>query len=298
MLVWLNGNQNVKRQAERELRPRDDGAVHARREPRRLHRDRRARAGARADRLAGQRRRTAGSIGLHASTPRATTPARRRSSARAAHYDWQDSCQLCLDHPTAPVVLRREAVELLRPDAARRGDLDARSQQLYEHGAHGAAGRRGDPAAPATSTTGRAWSKPPVVSTPGLLRMARPRTSTPRPGGRSASRRASSSSTRRTSAAGTTRAGSTPRPSARRWFIAALVQGDGRRRPTAPSDPAKLVAARARSSGAARRSRRRRRALLEAFAQGAAQAQDVDPATSRPRCAGSSPPPPTSRPLT
>src|SRR5581483_4536406 len=37
--------------AERELRPRDDGALHARRRSERVHRARRARAGARADRL-------------------------------------------------------------------------------------------------------------------------------------------------------------------------------------------------------------------------------------------------------
>ena len=40
--------------AERELRARDDGALHARRRPRRVHRARRARAGAVADRLAEQ----------------------------------------------------------------------------------------------------------------------------------------------------------------------------------------------------------------------------------------------------
>ena len=40
------------REPERELRARADGAVHAGRRPRRLHGDRRARAGARADRLA------------------------------------------------------------------------------------------------------------------------------------------------------------------------------------------------------------------------------------------------------
>ena len=31
MLVWLNGNQNIRQQAERELRARADGALHARR---------------------------------------------------------------------------------------------------------------------------------------------------------------------------------------------------------------------------------------------------------------------------
>ena len=52
MLQWLNGVENNKWAAERELRPRDDGAVHPRRRPRRLHRERRPRTGPGADRLA------------------------------------------------------------------------------------------------------------------------------------------------------------------------------------------------------------------------------------------------------
>ena len=61
--------------AERELRPRDDGALHARRGPRRLHRARRARAGAFADRLAEQAGSRASATTTSTSTPRSTTPA-------------------------------------------------------------------------------------------------------------------------------------------------------------------------------------------------------------------------------
>ena len=44
MLLFLDGIDNRRGRRQRELRPRADGAVHARRRPRRLHRDRRARA--------------------------------------------------------------------------------------------------------------------------------------------------------------------------------------------------------------------------------------------------------------
>ena len=70
--------------AERELRPRDDGAVHPRRRPRRLHRGRHPRTGAGADRLAqrlvGRTRRP--QLPLRPQTPRRRTT--RRSSARPA----------------------------------------------------------------------------------------------------------------------------------------------------------------------------------------------------------------------
>ncbi len=64
MLVFLNGIDNRRRAVnENYARGRTDGAVHARRRPRCLHRDRRARARAIADRLA--RRLELGRLGLH-----------------------------------------------------------------------------------------------------------------------------------------------------------------------------------------------------------------------------------------
>ena len=91
MLVFLNGIDNRKGATERELRARGDGAVHARRRPRRLHGDRRARAGARADRLARRldRRHRLGELPLRRAT--AGTPAPRRSSASPAPSTWQDA---------------------------------------------------------------------------------------------------------------------------------------------------------------------------------------------------------------
>ena len=52
MILFLDLASNTQVGAERELRPRADGAVHARRRPRGLHRGRRARARPLADRLA------------------------------------------------------------------------------------------------------------------------------------------------------------------------------------------------------------------------------------------------------
>ncbi len=68
---------------ERELRARDDGAVLARRRPRRLHRGRRARNGPRADRLAAEWSRRKGCTNS-TSTPPATTTTKRPCSARPA----------------------------------------------------------------------------------------------------------------------------------------------------------------------------------------------------------------------
>ena len=84
MLVFLNGDRQPQRAPERELRARADGAVHARRRPRRLHRDRRARAGARADRLARRLDRRRRAARTSASTRSGTTRHARRSSARPA----------------------------------------------------------------------------------------------------------------------------------------------------------------------------------------------------------------------
>ena len=51
--------------------------------------------------------------------------------ARRGNFDWRDSCRLCVDAPDPPVLLRPEAVELLRPGAARRAPRSAALEQLY-----------------------------------------------------------------------------------------------------------------------------------------------------------------------
>ena len=61
-------------------------------------------------------------------------------------FDWQDSCRLCLAASTASVVLRHEALELLRSDAVGRGDLHRAAEALRRLA--DPAGRRGDPAPP------------------------------------------------------------------------------------------------------------------------------------------------------
>ena len=84
---------------ERELRARDDGAVLARRRPRRLQRGRRARNGARADRLDGGMDAEQRPAELPLRSPRATTTPTRRCSARPANGAGKTRSRLCVAHP-------------------------------------------------------------------------------------------------------------------------------------------------------------------------------------------------------
>ena len=99
--------------AERELRPRADGALHARRRPR-LHRARRPRAGPRADWLRERLATRPGSRQL----PLRARPARRRTQGRlrqdAAASTGEDAVRLCLDHPKHPSFFVDKLWQLLR----------------------------------------------------------------------------------------------------------------------------------------------------------------------------------------
>ena len=117
--------------------------------------------------------------------------------------------------PAAPVVLRHEALELLRPDAAQAPGRSARSS-----GSTSGAATRSRPVVDAILRHPALYTGPRMVKSPARL----PRRAAARPRPRHRHRGldvadraspASSSSTRRTSRAGTTRAGSTRRPSAR-----------------------------------------------------------------------------------
>ena len=181
MLLWLNGNENTALEPERELRARADGAVHARRRPR-LHRARRARAGAGADRLrqrlAAQRRADAAS----ATTPARTTRASSASSAAAAASTGGTRAGCALDHRMHPSFFVLEALGLLRarPRPPRRrsaGWSGCTVERLPR-----SAGRRGDPAPP-RPLRGAADDEAAVVYTAGLLRMSGgPSTTTRGPG--------------------------------------------------------------------------------------------------------------------
>ena len=115
MLMWLNGTDNRQGLAERELRARDDGALHARRRPRCVHRARRARASARADRVAELAGRKSGVYNFRFD----------REAARPRHEDRLPQggpLRLARRLPalrhasTTRLVLRLQALELLRPD--------------------------------------------------------------------------------------------------------------------------------------------------------------------------------------
>ncbi len=90
MLLWLNGTDNTRWDAERELRARAAGAVLPRR-GQRLQRARRARAGPRADRLRQRLGATPGRA-ASASTRSSTTRARRGSTAGAATSAGRTAC--------------------------------------------------------------------------------------------------------------------------------------------------------------------------------------------------------------
>ena len=219
MLLWLSGVGEHEGLAERELRARADGAVHARRRPR-LHRGRRARAGARADRLPQRlgRRRRAEQLPLRPRAPRRA--ASRSVFGKKGRFDWRDSCELCLEHHEPPVVLRREAVVVLHPGPAGQARRGARCSACTCAGATRCARWWRRSCATPRFYEGPRMVKPPVVYLAGLLRGMRPR------------RRhrvldlavghdaPAAVRTRRTSPAGRTTAGSTPAPGAARWLTA------------------------------------------------------------------------------
>ena len=116
MLLWLSGHREHQVVAERELRTRADGALHPRGRQR-LHRAGRARAGAGAhrvdERMAPRRRRD--QLPLREEAPRRGQQAHLRQ-ARRVRLGGRGAA-VPRARP-ASRVLRRQAVELLRADAA------------------------------------------------------------------------------------------------------------------------------------------------------------------------------------
>ena len=171
----LGGRQH-ERGAERELRPRDDGAVHARRLRRirlSLLGRRRPRAGAGADRLdarVGRRRRL---HGLPLRPRAATTRGPKTIFGQTGAFDWTDSCRLCVEPRGAQDLLRQQAVELLHPGAA----VDARRARRSS-GSTSSASYAIRPVVEAILMhpafyRGPAMVKPPIVYIAGLLRARR-----------------------------------------------------------------------------------------------------------------------------
>ena len=235
MLVWLNGNQNI-RQKPNENYARELMEVFTLGANRGAYTETDVREQARA--LTGWQ----GNVVNRQSTGFAFNTARHDTGTKTI---FGKIGQLQLGglvpalprQPGAPVVLRREDVELLHPDEDRQRDVDGAAGALREP--PGQARRRVDPAAPGVLRGAADDRSRRSCSTPACCGCAAA-TSTRRPGGRSASRRASSSSTRRTSAAGTTRAGSTRRRSARAgsWPRTRRTPSTP---PDSPSDPAQLL---------------------------------------------------------
>ena len=211
------------------------------------------------------------------STSASTAPPRRRredrSSARAGTSTGATPCRSASTTRSTPSFFVDEAVELLRPDAARRAARSARSSALYV-----ATDYQVRPVveailrAPGSSTPGRAWSSRRSSTPPGCC-AALGRGSTRQPGSGSPSEPGSGSSTRRTSRAGTTSrwldTATLPRPLGDRERRAR----EGRARAPGKKHAPKVAAdaggdrrGRARLLGATRRIRPRDEAALIGFA--------------------------------
>ena len=156
--------------AERELRPRDDGAVQPRRRPRRLHRGRHPRTGAGADRLAQR---------LVGRTRRPQLPLRPQTPRQRAEDGLRPDRQLGLGRrlpalrrtPAPRLLLRRQALELLRRRAAlRRRPRDALDGTYVGSRLADPPGRRGDPRQPRLLRRRRRWSSRRSSTSPAMLR--------------------------------------------------------------------------------------------------------------------------------
>ena len=170
MIVWLNLDREHALEPERELRARADGAVHARRGPRRLHRAGRAPARSCAHRVRLRLERRA----RDAQLPLRPDPARRRQQDRLradrargpGSREWRCACATRCTRPSSSrscgATSSRRAPSDGRPPGARGA---VRVERLP-----GAAGARGDPAAPGPARRARAWSSRRWSSLAGLLR--------------------------------------------------------------------------------------------------------------------------------
>ena len=263
MLIWLNGNQNVKGHPNenyaREMMElfslgADRGAY--------TETDVREQARALTGWTGGVNKGVIGNFAFDRQPSRRGT---KTIFGQTGNYTWQDSVNLCLNHPLHPSFFVEQAVELLRPDAAGRGHGDGARGDLQEPRVQGAPGRRGDPAAPGSSTrpahgqvAGRAQRGAAADDAGAADRHVR--------GGRRSAPAAGQQLFYPPDVGGWdyTRWLDTATWRAR-WFIAALVQGRRRRRRPRATPPSW---SRARSgSGAARRCRRRRRRCSSAFAK-------------------------------
>ena len=139
----------------------------------RLHGARRPRAGARADRLAERlgRRQGPGQLPLRPEAPR---HGHEDDLRQARPLRLAGLVPALRPPPEARVVLRHEALELLRPDDAAGRDRSARSSALYvgsDYAGRARSSRRSS--STRRSTTGPRMVKPPVVYIAGLLRARR-----------------------------------------------------------------------------------------------------------------------------
>ena len=197
-----------------------------------------------------------------------------RSSARRGAFDWQDAVRALPPPPEAPVVLRRQALELLHPErrpsaTQRRARARCTRERL----------RRSGPSSRRSSRHPGALRRPAHGEAAGRLHRgpaarARPRRSTRRVGVARSTGAASGCSRRRTSPAGTTTrwldTAHVPRPLADRDATRVEPYALDRDKPTAqPIDRSRRRSSQARSTfwGNPRSTTATQRALLDVRAR-------------------------------
>ena len=158
MLVWLSGNENEQGGAERELRPRDDGAVHARRR-RNGYTEDDVREQARA--LTGWTNDWDDDLGdgqLPLRARRATTTAARRSSARRGNFDWRTPAGSASSTRPTRASSSSGSGRYFVPRAARAKTLHGARSSSTRRDYEIRPRRRGDPHAPGLLRGPARWS--------------------------------------------------------------------------------------------------------------------------------------------
>ena len=211
MILFLDLASQPQGRDQRELRARADGAVHARRRPRGLHRERRARARPLADRLGLRLERRAGRPQLPLGRAGPLGPGLQDRVRQDGRWTWEDAARMVVEHPKHPSFFVAKLWSYFvptAPDAGTRGRARGALRQLRLRDPPGA---RGDPCSPQLYA-GPRMVKPPTVFVAGMLRARKRGDHHQRVDLARSPAAARSSTTRPTSRAGTTSAGSTPTP--------------------------------------------------------------------------------------
>ena len=105
-----------------------------------------------------------------ASTRSATTPATKRIFGKRGHFDWRDSCRLCVHHRLHPSFFVTKLWSYFVPVPPKRAGRSARSSGSTSRAATRSPRSSARSCATPRSTPGRGWSSRRRSTWPGLLR--------------------------------------------------------------------------------------------------------------------------------